>query len=398
MRILDVSPRLVYPMMSGAPVRTHNLLRRLAQRHEVRMFWQPRLGEAGSPDGGYRRIANPSRLAGAVAEAGWRAWPAAPILAGAATRVSRPGELDDLIAWANVVMVEFPWQFEYCRRRASGTPMVLCTHNVELEKFASWARAAGTRLSRPWLRYVERSEGAAVRAADLVIAVKDGDRDGFVRRYAADPGRVTVVPNGADTHRYRPAGSARRKEAKGQLGLGVTPVAIYVGTFQPANRVGLEWVRRLARRRKDINFVVVGQVGGEAATEGNLTTTGPVDDVRPWLEAADLALCPIEHGGGTKIKLLEALAAGLPVVAFPASVDGLQVCNGEQLLICDPSEEALAAAVGRLRDDPELAVRLGESARALMTASHDWERLGDRLEAVLCRLCEGEKRGWLDHY
>jgi glycosyltransferase involved in cell wall biosynthesis len=391
MRILDVSPRVVYPMMSGAPVRTHNLLRRLAQCHEVRMFWQPRLREAGSPNGGYRRLANPSRLAATVAEASWRAWPAAPILAGAATRMSRPGMLDDLIAWADMVMVEFPWQFEHCRRRASGTPMVLSSHNVEVEKFASWARAAGTRLSRPWLRYVERAEAAGARAADLVIAVKDGDRDGFVRRYGVDPGRVAVVPNGADTQRYRPADPARRKEAKEQLGLEETPMAIYVGTIQPANRVGLGWVRRLARRRKDIHFVVVGRVGGKAATEGNLTITGPVDDVRPWLEAADLALCPIEHGGGTKIKLLEALAAGLPVVAFPAAVDGLQVCNGEQLLICDPSEEALAAAVGRLRDDPGLAVRLGEGARAYMTANNDWERLGDTLDAALCRLVAGEK-------
>ena len=96
------------------------------------MFWQPRLGDAGSPNGGgYREIANPSRLATAVAEAGWRAWPAAPILAGAATRMSRPDELDGSIAWADVVMVEFPWQFEHCRRRAARTPIVLCTHNLE---------------------------------------------------------------------------------------------------------------------------------------------------------------------------------------------------------------------------------------------------------------------------
>ena len=304
--------------------------------------------------------------------------------------MSRPGELDELIAWADVVMVEFPWQFEHCRRRASGTPLVLSTHNVEVEKFASWASAAGTRLSQPWLNYVERSETAAVREADLVVTVKDGDREVFVRRYGADPGRVAVVPNGADTRRYRPADAARRRQAKGQLGLGEAPVAIYVGTRQAANRVGLGWVRRLARRRRDIEFVVIGQVGGEPGREGNLTTTGQVDDLRPWLEAADLALCPIEHGGGTKIKLLEALAAGLPVVAFPPSVDGLQVRNGEQLLICEPSEEELVSAVGRLTEDPAFAARLGEGGRSFMTASHDWELLGGTLDAALSGLVEGE--------
>jgi glycosyltransferase involved in cell wall biosynthesis len=306
--------------------------------------------------------------------------------------MSRPGELDELMAWADVVMVEFPWQFEHCRRRASGTPLALSTHNVEVEKFASWASAAGTRLSRPWLNYVERSEAAAVREADLVIAVKQGDREVFVRGYGADPGRVAVVPNGADTRLYRPADPARRTEAKIRLGLGEKPVAVYTGTVQPANLAGLEWVRRLARRRPDIDFVVVGQVGGEPGTAGNLTTTGQVDDLRPWLEAADLALCPIEHGGGTKIKLLEALAAGLPVVAFPSAIDGLDVRDGEELLVCEPSEEALAAAVGRLGDDPALAARLGESGRAFMTASHDWELLGDTLDAALSRLIQGELR------
>jgi polysaccharide biosynthesis protein PslH len=395
MRILDVSPRKVHPPMSGAPVRTYNLLRRLARSHDVRHFWQPGLRDRRRPEqSDYQEIAHSNPVAAAITELGWRSWACAPIPAGAALQLTRPAALTELIRWADVVMVEFPWQFEYCRRRVSGTPLVLAAHNVEAEKFLSWGEAAGARLTRrPWLRYVEQAERRAARAADLITVVKEGDREGLARRYGADPERIVVVANGADTRRYRPADPARREQAKRELGLPERPVAIYVGFTQPANRAGFEWVRRLARRSDDFSFVVVGEVGAGSVGGGNLSIPGPVDDLRPWLEAADVALCPIEHGGGTKIKLHEALAAGLPTIAFAASVDGLAARDGEHLLLCEPSERALLAALERLRDEPALAAQIGEAARTLATTRYDWEMLGDVMEAALTGLVEGPSRG-----
>jgi glycosyltransferase involved in cell wall biosynthesis len=246
---------------------------------------------------------------------------------------------------------------------------------------------------RPWLRYVERAESGAARAADLITVVKEGDREGLARRYGADSERIVAVANGADTRRYRPADSARREQAKRELGLPKRPVAVYVGTTQPANRAGFEWVRRAAGRSDDFNFVVVGRVGSGAEARHNLTIAGSVDDLRPWLEAADVALCPIEHGGGTKIKLLESLAAGLPTIAFAASVDGLAARDGEHLLLCKPDEQALLSALERLRDEPQLAARIGEAGRALATTRYDWEMLGDVMEAALTGLVEGASRG-----
>jgi glycosyltransferase involved in cell wall biosynthesis len=395
MRILDVSPRKVHPPLSGARVRTYNLLRRLARSHDVRHFWQPRPRDRRRPEqSDYQEIGHSDPVAAAITELGWRSWASAPIPAGAALQLTRPAALTELIRWADVVMVEFPWQFEYCRRRVSGTPLVLATHNVEAEKFLSWGEAAGARLARrPWLRYVERAERGAARAADLITVVKEGDREGLARRYGADPERIVVVANGADTRRYRPADPERRELAKGELGLPERPVAIYVGCTQPANRAGFEWVRRAARRSDDFNFVVVGRVGSGAEGHDNLTIAGPVDELGPWLEAADVALCPIEHGGGTKIKLLESLAAGLPTIAFAASVDGLAARDGEHLMICEPNERALLAALERLRDEPQLAARIGEAARALATTRYDWEMLGDVMETALTGLVEGASRG-----
>jgi glycosyltransferase involved in cell wall biosynthesis len=102
----------------------------------------------------------------------------------------------------------------------------------------------------------------------------------------------------------------------------------------------------------------------------------------PYFQAADVALCPIEHGGGTKIKVWDALAAGLPTVVFPETMQG-EVRHGEQVWVAEKTEDALVAAVSRMLDDGETAGRLGATGRAFVVAHHDWKDLADGLEAAL---------------
>ncbi len=153
-------------------------------------------------------------------------------------------------------------------------------------------------------------------AAELVIAVSDADRDLFVAHYAADPARVVVAPNGADTDTYTPSDDRARRRAKRRLGLPDKPTVIFAGGDVAPNRAGLRHVERLANLTDRFTFLVVGPVA-RPRRGGNVVATGFVEDLRLHLQAADLAICPIEHGGGTKIKLLEALAAGLPDGRLP---------------------------------------------------------------------------------
>jgi len=214
-------------------------------------------------------------------------------------------------------MVEFPWQVGYVRRARPDLPLVLSAHNVEAAKFASWARARGVPPeSSPWVRHARRAESAAVPQADLVVTVSPDDRDAMLDRYGLDRAKVVVVPNGADVERYAPATDAQRAQARRDLGLPDRPVALFVGAPMAANWAGLRWVRRLAERTDRFTFLVVGDVA-EPERGNRLVATGWVEDLRPCLTAASVGLCPIEHGGGTKLKLLLGLAAGLPVIHFP---------------------------------------------------------------------------------
>lgn len=393
MRILDVSPKDMSRLESGSVVRTHNLLTHLSTDHTVQQFsleWSgapPRKSSVTTIRHGNtyveHRYAGP--LAWSLATAARRSWLGVPVASGATLQTVRPSQLDSLIRWADVILVEFPWQFQYCRRRARGAVLVLASHNVERQKFPSWARAAHVDPQRsPWVRYVARAEARAVARADLVIAVSEADRDLFVATYNVNPARIAMIPNGADIDLYVPADAMTRRAAKRELGLPDRPTVVYAGANVPPNRDGLQTVRELAAQLEDVTFLVLGDVA-RAERRGNLICTGFVADLRLHLQAADIALCPIRYGGGTKIKLLESLAAGLPTVVFQESLRGFAARAGEHVLVADTTTAGLAEALRTLLGDDELASRLGARGRQLVVDRYSWRQGAAELAAVLQR-------------
>jgi glycosyltransferase involved in cell wall biosynthesis len=389
MRILDVSPRVCNPPARGSSVRSANLLRALAQRHEVRQLSQARLRRGGDPEGArgarevtpsYSELCVGPPLATLATELGARSWVRAPVLSG--TGLHRSRQLRELIDWADVVLVEFPWQLAACRRLRPSAPLVLAAHNVEAPKFADYARAAGSpRTARAWLRTIERIERSAVRAADLVLAVSDADRADLIARYGAAPERVMTVPNGADTARYRPVPTTARRAARAALGLPDRPTVLLAAADVPPHRAGLNWVGRIAVRAPQVTFLVTGTIA--PAGRDGFVAVGLLDDFGQALAAADCALCPIEFGSGTKIKLLEGLAAGLPTVAFAEALHGLDL-DGE-VIVAAKDDDALLAAVERaLR--PDVAADLSARGRAWVAANHDWRAIAAWLEERLVAL------------
>lgn len=398
MRILDVSPRTVVPPWHGSSMRVYHLLRCLSRTHEVRQFSQPllrdlvpgprrRSGDVLVTET-YREHRYRSVLAALAASYCHRSWVATPFLSGAALRVTRPRLLREWLAWADVTMVELPWQFEHCRRERPDALLVLACHNAEATTRASMAACAGVdpRRSR-WLRLVARLERSAVARADLILAVSDDDRRALVDLYDVDPARVAVVPNGCDTDALRPAPPAERRSLRRLLGLPARPTAVYMAAIPKApDREGLAFVRRVAEQLPGVTFLVVGGIVGRPFAEGNLRATGLVDDIRPYLRAADISLAPIRAGGGTKLKVLDSLAAGLPTVAFGEAVRGTMLRDGEHVVVVPEDDASLVSAVRSLLDDPALAERLGAAGRAFVEDHHDWRPIGARLEELLVEL------------
>ena len=390
MKIVDLCPKVVLPPNTGSRVRIWNLLRHLSEGHEIRQFsqqrsrsgWREHLGEMWvTPSYCEIEYSHPAiRLIGGLAEAPRTT---IPPLRGAGLAFARPRRLEALIDWADLLIVEFPWQFAYAHRHRRAKPIVLATHNVEADRFASVARAErGETASHPWAGWIERVERRAVLTADLVLAVSEEDRSALMSRYGASPDRVVVVENGVDTSTYVPVDAQARLEAKRRLGLPLRPTVLYAGSNTAPNRAGLRWVRRLAERAPHLSFVVVGEVSAGLSGEP-FVAPGVVNEMAPFLQAADIAICPIEFGGGTKIKLLEALGAGLPTVAFAEAAQGLAVRDRDQLCIVPKDEDSLVAALDELVADAAFAAQLGMRAREYVCVRHDWRRISEQVEGLL---------------
>ena len=339
MRILDVSPRVTLPLSSGSRIRMYNLLSRLSERHEVRQFSQARILDLRrrgfetekqiTPS--YREYRYGSLVGSPLCEIMERSGFGVPLLCGYTLTAAKPRRLREWADWADVVVVEFPWQYGPCRSVTKGKPLVLATHNVEAAKI----RSAGDRggLGRLWSAWTEALERRAVLDADLVLAVSPEDREEFARFYGADAEKIAVIPNGADVDLYYPADDATRSALRSRLKLPAGPIVVFPAYIRYLpNLEALKWVRLVAARLPEVTFLITGGAAKRPRVEGNLLFTGFVNDYASHLRSADCMLCPIDLGGGTKIKLIEAAAAGLPIVAFPSRYVGRRSVRGKTCL------------------------------------------------------------------
>jgi len=376
MRILDVGPWIAYPAERGRAVRAYNLLRRLAARHDVRQWGR---GDAALgrrwhlleevPVTPMFRVYRCCYPLGRVAK-DWlltkRSLPG--FVEGTARRLTCPPRLRQLLDWATVILVEDPVELALCRREHPGGRFAFVAHDVGAVDPVS---SSGHDLL-----------AEAVTGAELVIALSASDRGQLLERYGLDPDLVVDVPNGADVNRCLPVDETRRAALRAELGLPSGNLAVFAGSASPANRAALGWLRRLSVATDDFEFVAVGTVG-EPEHAGRLLITGSVPDVVPYLQAANVAICPVEHGSGTRIKLFESLACGLPTLAFPETFRGIEVEPDVHAIVCDKSERALLGALESLSRDPVRSAELGRRGRAFVVEHHNWDELAARLDVAL---------------
>jgi len=394
LRILDVAPIPICPPGGGSSTRIYHLLRGLSEGHEIRLFSQVRgLGNRAIPAEvreSERLLERRNRDLLGAAAAGFcqRSWiRPQSVLSSACMRVTRPKLLSDWLAWAELALIEFPWQFAYCRRAAPKLPMVFMSHNVEVLTRTSNAGAAGISVRRsPLLALVRRQERFALARADLIVCVSQPDRRFFIEQLGVEPDRTVVIPSGSDTDHVRPVTEQRRSELRARLGLPAVPtIAFMAGMAKIPDVEGLKWVRGVADRHPELGFLVIGGISPAPYRDGNLVATGRVADPCPYLQACDAALAPIEFGGGTKLKVFDSLAAGLPTIVFAEAIRGTDLVGGRDVIVAGKSVDELELAVSEVLHDPARGAEIARAGREFVVAHHDWKAICAQLDAALRR-------------
>jgi sugar transferase (PEP-CTERM/EpsH1 system associated) len=387
LHVLVVAARLPFPPRWGFATRVYHLTRQLAARHRVTLA-----AYAGAADGdAVERLRAefpvevvtrdvPSRLARRAKQV--RSLASRTPYDSLATYSKEMQRLIDRIAAerrVDVVQIESTLLSIF--RLPEDALVIVDEHNIDYEYYARMRENERSLLRRAFYRLEElrfrRFEQRCWRDVDGCVMTSDREAE-EVRAVA--PGTPTAgVPNGVDVEYFRPTDEP------------VEPrTIVFNGTldYRPnldgASFLVRQVLPRVRDRYPDVRVVLVGR-GSPAELDAfrghGVEVTGEVPDVRPYLARAAVVAVPIRTGSGTRLKVVEGLAMGRPMASTTVGCEGVDVRDGEHLLIAD-TPEAFADAIVRLFEDPALGDQLARAGREKMVAEYSWEYAGELLESL----------------
>ena len=392
MRILWVKVGGLWPLNEGGRLRSFHILSELSQRHHVSILTTHGPGDdprelparlTRSESIASLPYAAPKRRSARFAVALARSWCSPlpvnlwkwriPALRRAVAHVLAARDFDLCVADFLFAVPNLP--------RPSPVPVVLFEHNVEhviWKRLAALERRGWRRLllELEW-RKVRRFEARACARTDLTMAVSEADRDLLAR---TSPGaRVVAIPTGVDTSYFVPDG---RPESAAGL--------VFTGSMDwfPNEDGMLHFVSEILplirREVPGTAFTVVGRDPSprlrEAAAGARVHVTGRVDDVRSYVAEAAVYVVPLRVGGGTRLKIFEALAMGKAVVSTTVGAEGLPLVPGEHFIAADDPALFARAVVSLLRDPGRRRV-LGDAGRRLVEERYSWPQVAREFES-----------------
>lgn len=397
LRLLQIAPRVPWPLDTGAKLRNYHLARALPGNIGVTLLAfgddksNDRLGEA------YQRIVTVPRnenysvgnmLRGAIGRT------PLPLLNYSTPEMS--GALERLLAEDvfDLIQIESIHLMTYLPllRGTSNQPLIICDwHNVESDLMRQYAErepnVARRTYARRTARLMSEAEARALKEFDAHIAVSDVD----LKRLQSinSDAKIFVIENGVDAAHYADEQSATKNRI------------VFVGSMDyHANIEGATNFARtvwpiIQQQQSNLRFTIVGRNPPAQLTDLSSITgievTGSVADVRPYYREALAAVVPLNVGGGSRLKILEAMAAGVPVVSTRLGAEGLDVSDGENILLAESSAQ-LANGIIRVIDMADLRARLIAGGHALVRARYDWSMLGAKLGEQYENLLAGMKR------
>jgi sugar transferase (PEP-CTERM/EpsH1 system associated) len=397
--VLQLAPRVCWPLDTGAKLRNYHLGRVLSEHAHVSLLAFIHDGEPLEiPGNSYQQVLTVRREPG---------YTFSKILRGAVSRTPLPllnyttesmsRALEGILAETDfdIVQVESIHMMGYLPliRATRSQPLIVCDwHNIESELMSRYSEREGNIIRRWYARRTARLmrnfEQHALDEFDAHVTVSERDAERL--RSLNSKARIFVIENGVDAAHYSEEQLEHAFERwRTQQAPRDSPNRIvFVGSMDyHANIDGAVSFARevwpqLRERKPELIFTIVGRDPApevcELASIPGIEVTGTVDDVRPYYREAIAAVVPLKVGGGSRLKILEAMAAGVPVVSTTLGAEGLEVTDDKNILIADPTEKMVEAII-KLIEQPEQRKQLREAGRTLISNRYDWARVGESL-------------------
>jgi sugar transferase (PEP-CTERM/EpsH1 system associated) len=411
MKILFLSQIVPYPPHGGVLQRGFNLIREIGRRNEVHLlaFVHPDvLGSVELLDESRKALGEHCRkieyfdlwpkkskvhqtaglLWGGMSELPFSVLAhRSGVFEASMAEVLRREEID-LVHYDTLALAQFS-------RDTKGVPRVLTHHNIESQLMKRRADTESNPLAKFYLsqqaRKISAYELAECGKFDLNIFVSDTDAASLKNRL---PGiRAEVIPNGVDLQYFKldPTDDVAGK-----------PTLIYTGGMNMfANRDAVLFFLReiwpaIKQEIPEVRFYAVGQDPPSellrmADGDSSVVVTGYVDDIRPLVAQSAVYVVPLRVGGGTRLKILDAMAMERAIISTSVGAEGINVTSGKNILLVDAPSEFAARTLELLRN-PDLRAKLGLEARKLVESEYSWDRIGGRLQDAYESVLTGKRR------
>jgi glycosyltransferase involved in cell wall biosynthesis len=399
MRILFIAPKIPWPATDGGRIAIYELIRHMTMRgHQAALlgFGSPQSADELRAHAGLNWAkAVPHDTSTRPVAAAMNLFSPLPYTAAkyksgemsAAIHTALQEELFDLVQLENTHMGHYLRLVQKFKK-----PSVLRLHNVESLLAARYARTAPPPLN--WYvalqaRRMTRFESWACEQASMCLAITE--EDAARARLLAPDAHVAVSPAGVDLQRYAP--QAMSEEPR---------TVVFVGALDwPPNVDGIRWFRakiwsRIVQAEPTARWIIVGKTPPAdilhwPEENRNIQVTGYVDDVRPYLHAAAVVIVPLRSGGGMRLKILEAMAAGKAVVSTPMGAEGIPARDGEEIILAEADRSFGVEVIRLLREDADRK-RIAKAARRLAEL-FGWQRIAEDLETEYSALLEAQRPG-----
>lgn len=279
----------------------------------------------------------------------------------------------------DIVVASLPYMFPVIEKHVKDTSLVYESQNVEflLKKSLLGKSFFGNFLCNS----VKKIEGQAISKSDVIFAITNEDRENMQKIYNGDPSKIYISPNGVDLTQfdilYAENDLIKEKIVK-------KPIAIFLGSGHPPNVEAAKIiVEKIAPLKDDVYFLICGSVCWSLNREKigknvGLTFEVSEEEKLELYRVSNVAVNPMLRGSGTNIKMLDYMAAGLPIISTPVGARGLGLEDGTNAIICDITEFPMK--IEHILQDQKLYSKLSHSGRRIVEEKYDWKKIVEDME------------------
>jgi len=390
MRVLMLTPYLPFPLLSGGQIRTYNLLKQLANKHEITLFclikddterqYIPEIKKYCHEIRVFRRSQHPFTLKN-IFHTAFSRYPFL-VIRNHVPSVIKATKLELAQHHYDLIHAETFYMMPHLPE--TSTPVILVEQTIESLGYESYAQKAWWPLKKILdidIQKIRHWEQHYWDIADRLIVMSEEDKLA-ITPHVNQPKKIAVVANGVDIAWF---GQVKKKTHK-------NPTILFVGTFKwLPNREAVSYLVKkvwplIRKNLPQAELHIVGNspsdtVLGYAKAEHGIRITGNIPDIRDAFATADVLIAPVFSGKGTRYKVLESLASGTPIVATSTAVEGLGLKPGIHVEIGD-SASTLAQKTIDLLQDPVRRKSMATEGLSFLTKRYDWPLISEKLDTI----------------